>query len=121
MDEFSSRYDNLYPLQPEYIDYDTAADMNPTIKKQHIAPFDDKRSAGYNSAPPYQTSHDAYLPYPTRYPRINTFSLESTIYQMKKRIDIIFYINIVIVILVAVIIMCAVLTILTNAMIGKRL
>lgn len=111
-------YDNLYPLHPEYIDNDSAADINPSIRKQHLAPFTN-RDQGYYSAPPYQRSQDEFMAHPSKVPKINTFSIERMVYDMNKQLNYLFYMNILLLIVVVVIVMCSVITVMAIGAMNK--
>jgi hypothetical protein len=101
----------MYPLHPDFIDADSANDINPTIKKQHH----------YQSAPPRQTSSDSYLPHPiTSMPRVNTFSIERMVYDMNRQLNYVFYMCILLVFLVSVVVMCSVITVMSCSIAGKQ-
>jgi hypothetical protein len=110
MTYFNNDYDNLYPLHPEFIDSDSAADINPTIQRQHLAPFTDKQQ-GYYSAPPYQRSQDEFMGHPSRAAKVNTFSIERMVYDMNKQLNYLFYMNILLLIIIVVIVMCSIITV----------
>jgi len=119
MNDFESRYDNLYPLHPQYSQYDSADSINPGIHKQHLAPFDG-RSPGYNSAPPYQRSQDEYMPYPSKMERASTYSMESMVYNINKQVGYIFYIHILTLVLIVIVVICSVISILATGIGNKR-
>lgn len=111
MSYYDNQYDNMYPLHPNFIDADSATDINPTIKKQHM----------YQSAPPRQRSSDSYGPHPLNItPRVNTFSMEKMLYDMNRQINYIFYICILLVFLVSVVVMCSVITVMSCSIAGKQ-
>lgn len=116
MDEFSSRFDNTYPLQSEYIGYDTNQYTNPGIHKQHLSPFGNDT---YRSAPPHQLSADIN-PQPLQSYKVSTFSLEDRVHKMSKYIDYIFYMNILLVVLIMIVVICTVIPVLYIGVTNKR-
>lgn len=107
MSYFDNQYDNLYPLHPQFIDADSAADINPTMKRQHE----------YQSAPPRMHTNDIFARSP---PRVNTFSMERMLYEMNRQINYIFYMCLLLIVLVVIIVMCSVITVMAASINGKR-
>lgn len=107
MTYFDNQYDNMYPLHPQYIDADSAADINPTVTRQQA----------YRAALPQQISSDSYNR-PT--PRVNTFSTERMMYDMSRQIGQMYYMIILLVILLVVVIVCSVITVSSVSIAGRR-
>lgn len=118
MSYFDNQYDNLLPLHPNFIQADSSADMNPTIHRQHLAPFTD-RPQGYYSVPPQQQSQDEFMGHPSRLPKVNTFSLENMIYNMSSQINYLFYMNILILILLVIVVMGVVISVLNMGALNR--
>jgi hypothetical protein len=119
MDEFSRRYDNMYPLHPEYTQYDSSESINPGIQKQHLAPFDG-RPTGYQSVPRYQLSQDEDMPYPSKMSRAGTFAMEKMVYDINKQVSYIFYIHILTLVLIIIVVICSVISVLATGIANKR-
>ena len=106
MNYLNNDYDNLYPLHSPYID----SDVQPTIKRQHLEPF--------QSAPQHLRSMDQ-LPHPMSMPRVNTYSMERTIYDMNKQISYLFYMTILVIVLLVITVVCCVIMVLTTGVSNK--
>lgn len=118
MDDFERRYDNLYPLHPQYTQYDSTEGMNPSIHKQHLSPYGVDTS--YASAPPYQRSQDEDRPYPSKMTKASTFSMENMVYHINKQVNYIFYIHILTLILIIIVVICTVISVLSTTVANKR-
>ena len=87
-------YDNQYPLDPPYIDYDTAKSINPGINMQHLPPNYERPQTSYRTAPRNQR---AYSTFDGSYDRsiipdkMSTFIMEKTIYDMNDKINKIYF------------------------------
>jgi hypothetical protein len=110
MDHFERQYDNLFPLHPQYLQYDSANDINPSLHSQNIAPFDAPMPR--SAAPRGQISQDDMITYPTRMSRISTFTLEKMVYNMSKQVNYLFYIHILTLILIIIVVSCSVISVL---------
>lgn len=113
-------YDEQFPITPPYIEYDSAMSINPGLKRQHaqrMATFGTNRE--YQSAPQTNRGYESAGPRPELH-RLSTFVLEETIYNMKNRVDYIFWIMVVILILVIIGVVISTLSLMVGLSVNKR-
>lgn len=109
-------YDDGYPLDPHYIDYDAARSVNPGIRSQHLSreirPVQDM----YKSAPfGVRSSYP-----PPEMSTMSTFTAEKRIYDTSVRVDYIFWMCVCMIIMFVFVIVATILNLLVVVTINKK-
>lgn len=114
-------YDDLYSLDPPYIDYEAARTNNPGIRRQHMS--SDMRVGPsqeiYNSAPFGVRSYSSDGPR-TEVSNMSTFVLEQKVYEMANRVNYIFWMMVLVLILVFITTVICVVSTFTMVTINKK-